>query len=46
MSDWLAESHPLYRFVIQNEAWDDRIAADLEIHHKCWGFSERLITGI
>lgn len=46
MSDWLAESHPLYRFVIQNEAWDDRIAADLEIHHNCWDFSERLITGI
>ncbi len=46
MSSFLEESHPLYRFVIQNEAWDDSIAADLVTNRKCWNFRERLITGI
>lgn len=40
-ADFLEKSHPLYRFVIQNEAWDDVIMADLAIHRKCWGFRER-----
>ena len=46
ISGFLAESHPLYRFVIQNEEWDDSIAADLVTNRKCWGFRERLVTGI
>ena len=35
MSGFLEESHPLYRIVIQNEAWDDSIAADLVTTRKC-----------
>ena len=45
-SGFLAESHPLYRFVIENKAWDDSIAADLVTNSRCWGFREQLITGI
>ena len=41
-SGFLEESHPLYRFVIQNEAWDDIIVADLALNRKCWGFRDRL----
>ena len=40
---FLAESHPLYRFVIQNEAWDDNIVVDLALNRKCWGFRDRLV---
>ena len=43
---FLAESDPLYGFVIQNKAWDDSIAAYLETNRRCWGFLEWLITGI
>ena len=45
-SGFLAESHPLYHFVIQNKAWDDSIAADLVTNRRCFGFCELLITGI
>ena len=34
---FLEASHPLYRFVIQNDAWDDVIVADLAMNRKCWG---------
>ena len=42
----LSESHPLYQFVVHNETWDDSIADDLAANRRCWGFGERLITGI
>lgn len=29
-ADYLVESHPLYRFVIENKAWDDSIATNLK----------------
>ena len=38
---FLEESHPLYRFVIRNEPWDNVIMSDLAIHRKCWGFHQR-----
>ena len=34
---FLEASHPLYRFVIHNEAWDEVIVADLAINRKCRG---------
>ena len=38
---FLEESHPLHRFVIRNEPWDNVIMSDLAIHRKCWSFRQR-----
>ena len=40
-SGFLEESHPLHRFVIRNEPWDNVIMSDLAIHRKCRGFRQR-----
>ena len=43
---FLSESHPLYQFVVHNETWDDSMVDDLAANRKCWGFRNRLVTGI